>query len=155
MGRSTTREPTIPNEVSSEETNGENNNSVSCGPLTSAQRIIASSGFNEVSPDPFRREAKHFTEIHVLNRDSDGESAKDLAMELIENVRTLREKYPKLDIELPALEESPQYKQSPSNIEKAHTQISLQQTDQKSNLEKVRSCKFLPLVYQIASRLGS
>ena len=69
MGRSTTQEPTIPIEVPSEETNGENNNSESCGPLTSAQRISASSGFNEVSPDPFGREAKHFTEIRVLNRD--------------------------------------------------------------------------------------
>lgn len=105
MGRRTTQEPTIPIEVPSEETNGENNNSESRGPLTSAQRISASSGFNEVSPDPYGREAKHFTEIRVLNRDvrivlegvdkfsnligsvyySDGESAKDLAMELIEN----------------------------------------------------------------------
>nr|KAJ0209011.1 hypothetical protein LSAT_V11C400196720 [Lactuca sativa] len=56
-------------QVPSEETNGENNNSESRGPLTSAQRISASSGFNEVSPDPYGREAKHFTEIHVLNRD--------------------------------------------------------------------------------------
>nr|KAJ0212843.1 hypothetical protein LSAT_V11C400165490 [Lactuca sativa] len=69
MGRSTTQEPTIPIEVPSEETTGENNNSGSRGTLTSAQRISASSGFNEVSPDPYRREAKHFTEIHVLNKD--------------------------------------------------------------------------------------
>lgn len=104
MGRRTTQEPTIPIEVPTEEPNGDNN-SESRGPLTSAQRITASSGFNEVSPDAFGREAKHFTEIRVLNRDvrivlegvdkfsnligsvyySDGESAKDLAMELIEN----------------------------------------------------------------------
>ncbi|CAI9269234.1 unnamed protein product [Lactuca saligna] len=97
MGRSTTREPTIPIEVPSEETNGENNNSESRRPLTSTERILASSGFNEVSPGPYGREAKHFTEIRVQNRDgvdkfsnligslyySDGESAKDLAMELI------------------------------------------------------------------------
>nr|KAJ0216967.1 hypothetical protein LSAT_V11C300140960 [Lactuca sativa] len=69
MGRSTTQEPTIPIEVPSGKTNGENNNSDSRGPLRSAQRISASSSFNEVSPDPFGREAKHFTEIHVLNRD--------------------------------------------------------------------------------------
>nr|KAJ0205783.1 hypothetical protein LSAT_V11C500268440 [Lactuca sativa] len=105
MGRSTTQEPIIPIEVPSEDTNGENNNSESRGPLTSAQRISASSGFNEVSPDSYGREVKHFTEICVLNRDVrvvlegvdkfsnligyvyyfDGESAKDLAMELIEN----------------------------------------------------------------------
>ncbi|KAL4584654.1 hypothetical protein LXL04_009260 [Taraxacum kok-saghyz] len=105
MGRKTTQEPTVPVEVPSDETNGETNNSESRGPLTSAQRITASSGFNEVSPDAYGREAKHFTEIRVLNRDvrivlegvdkfsnligsvyySDGESAKDLAMELIEH----------------------------------------------------------------------
>ncbi|KAL7618083.1 hypothetical protein Lser_V15G03852 [Lactuca serriola] len=105
LWRSTTQEPTIPTEVPSEETNGENNNLESRGPLTSDQRISASLGFNEVSPDPYGREAKHFTEIRVLNRDvrivlegvdkfsnliasvyySDGESTKDLAMELIEN----------------------------------------------------------------------
>nr|KAJ0226708.1 hypothetical protein LSAT_V11C100035560 [Lactuca sativa] len=96
------RKPTIPIEVPSEETNGENNNSKSRGPLTSTQRILASSGFNEVSPGPYRREAKHFTKIRVQNRDvqivhegvdkfsnligsvyySDGESTKGLAMEL-------------------------------------------------------------------------
>ncbi|CAI9275688.1 unnamed protein product [Lactuca saligna] len=56
--------------------------------------------------------------------------------------------------QLPALEESPQHKQSPSILEKAHRQLCLQQTDQTSNLEKVQSCKFVPLVYQLASRQG-
>ncbi|XP_071709827.1 ribonuclease TUDOR 1-like [Rutidosis leptorrhynchoides] len=105
MGRRTTQEPTQPIEVPSDETNGETNGE-SRGQLTTAQRVLASSTtFNEVSPDAFGREAKHFTEIRVLNRDvrivlegvdkysnlicsvyySDGESAKDLAMELIEN----------------------------------------------------------------------
>nr|GEX15747.1 ribonuclease TUDOR 1-like [Tanacetum cinerariifolium] len=104
MGRRTTQEPALPIEVPSDEPNGDSN-AESRGPLTSAQRITASSGFTEVSPDAFGREAKHFTEIRVLNRDvrivlegvdkfsnligsvyySDGESAKDLAMELIEN----------------------------------------------------------------------
>ena len=69
MGRKTTQEPTVPIEVPSDDTNGETNNSESRGPLTSAQRITASSGFNEVSPDAYGREAKHFTEIRVLNRD--------------------------------------------------------------------------------------
>ncbi|XP_058195717.1 ribonuclease TUDOR 1-like [Rhododendron vialii] len=75
-------------------------------PLTSAQRLaVSSASSTEVPPDPFGREAKHFTEIRVLNRDvrivledvdkfnnlvgsvyyPDGESAKDLALELIEN----------------------------------------------------------------------
>nr|KAJ0210024.1 hypothetical protein LSAT_V11C400184580 [Lactuca sativa] len=95
LHRRTTQEPAIPIEVPSKETNGENNNSESCGPLILAQRISASSSFNEVSPDPYGREGKHFTEIRVLNRDfsnligsvyySDGESTKDLEMKLIEN----------------------------------------------------------------------
>lgn len=104
MGRRTTQEPTIATEVPSDEPNGETN-AESRGPLTSAQRVTASSAYNEVAADPYGREAKHFTEIRVLNRDvrivlegvdkfsnligsvyySDGESAKDLAMELIEN----------------------------------------------------------------------
>lgn len=104
MGRRTTQEPTIATEVPSDEPNGETNVE-SRGPLTSAQRVTASSAYNEVAADPYGREAKHFTEIRVLNRDvrivlegvdkfsnligsvyySDGESAKDLAMELIEN----------------------------------------------------------------------
>ncbi|PWA71963.1 TUDOR-SN protein 1 [Artemisia annua] len=104
MGRRTTQEPALPIEVPSDEPNGDSSTE-SRGPLTSAQRITASSSFTEVSPDAFGREAKHFTEIRVLNRDvrivlegvdkfsnligsvyySDGETAKDLAMELIEN----------------------------------------------------------------------
>ncbi|KAL8230450.1 hypothetical protein R6Q57_000228 [Mikania cordata] len=104
MGRKTTQEPIITNDVPSDEPN-EETNAESRGPLTSAQRIAASSVFNEVSPDAFGKEAKHFTEIRVLNRDvrivlegvdkfsnligsvyyADGESPKDLAMELIEN----------------------------------------------------------------------
>ncbi|KAI3761468.1 hypothetical protein L1987_51885 [Smallanthus sonchifolius] len=104
MGRRTTQEASIATEIPSDEPNGETNGE-SRGPLTSAQRITSSPAFNEVSPDAFGREAKHFTEIRVLNRDvrivlegvdkfsnligsvyySDGESAKDLAMELIEN----------------------------------------------------------------------
>ncbi|XP_071731814.1 ribonuclease TUDOR 2-like [Rutidosis leptorrhynchoides] len=105
MGRRMPQESTQPIEVPSVETNGETNGE-SRGPLTSAQRVLASSTtYTEVSPDAFAREAKHFTEIRVLNRDvrivlegndkfsnligsvyySDGESAKDLGMELIEN----------------------------------------------------------------------
>ncbi|PKA54817.1 hypothetical protein AXF42_Ash000652 [Apostasia shenzhenica] len=73
---------------------------------TSAQRLVASNASAaEVTPDPFGREAKHFTEFRALNRDvrivlegvdkfsnligsvyyPDGDSAKDLALELVQN----------------------------------------------------------------------
>ncbi|XP_076911502.1 ribonuclease TUDOR 2-like [Bidens hawaiensis] len=104
MGRKQTQDSIIASDVPSDEPNGDTNGD-SRSPLTSAQRIAASSAFNEVSPDAFGREAKHFTEIRVLNRDvrivlegvdkfsnligsvyyADGDSPKDLAMELIEN----------------------------------------------------------------------
>ncbi|KAI3512755.1 hypothetical protein L1887_20074 [Cichorium endivia] len=104
MGRRTMVEPATITEVPSEELNGDSNNEIR-GPLTSAQRVTVSSTYNEVAPDPYGREAKHFTEIRVLNRDvrivlegvdkfsnligsvyyPDGDSAKDLALELIEN----------------------------------------------------------------------
>ncbi|EXB79410.1 nuclease domain-containing protein 1 [Morus notabilis] len=74
-------------------------------PLTSAQRVAASTAASNEVGDPFSAEAKHFTEIRTLNRDvrivlegvdkfsnligsvyySDGETAKDLALELVEN----------------------------------------------------------------------
>uniref|UniRef100_R7W597 Nuclease domain-containing protein 1 n=1 Tax=Aegilops tauschii TaxID=37682 RepID=R7W597_AEGTA len=38
-------------------------------PLTTAQRLAASTASTEVPPDSFGREAKHFTETRVLNRD--------------------------------------------------------------------------------------
>ncbi|BBN01059.1 staphylococcal nuclease domain-containing protein 1 [Marchantia polymorpha subsp. ruderalis] len=75
-------------------------------PLTTAQKLAASnSAANsaEVPPDPFAKEAKHFAEVRVLNRDvrivlegvdkfnnligsvryEDGETAADLALELL------------------------------------------------------------------------
>ncbi|XP_010491343.1 PREDICTED: staphylococcal nuclease domain-containing protein 1 [Camelina sativa] len=78
------------------------------GPLTSAQRLAASaaaSSFEVSSADPFATEAKYFTEHRVLSRDvrivlegvdkfnnligsvhySDGETVKDLGLELVEN----------------------------------------------------------------------
>ena len=42
------------------------------GPLTTAQRLAASNSAAasaEVAPDPYAREAKHFTEVRVLHRD--------------------------------------------------------------------------------------
>ncbi|KAK7399303.1 hypothetical protein VNO78_10484 [Psophocarpus tetragonolobus] len=76
-------------------------------PLTSAQRLAASASAETAATaaDPFAPEAKFFTEMRVLNRDvrivlegvdkfnnligsvyyPDGDSAKDLALELVEN----------------------------------------------------------------------
>lgn len=132
MGRRAPVEPVAESEIPSDEVNGESSGETRA-PLTSAQRLAASSAtITEVAPDPFGREAKHFTEIRVLNRDvscilsvialfffflkvisqfsftlqvrivlegvdkfsnligsvyyPDGDSAKDLALELVENV---------------------------------------------------------------------
>ncbi|XP_052175599.1 ribonuclease TUDOR 1-like [Diospyros lotus] len=105
MGRRAAPETVVGTEMSSDEPTGEGSADPNV-PLTSAQRLAASSVSSvEVAPDPFGREAKHFTEIRVLNRDvrivlegvdkfsnligsvyyPDGESAKDLALELVEN----------------------------------------------------------------------
>ncbi|XAR50415.1 Micrococcal nuclease [Bertholletia excelsa] len=105
MGRRAATENFVGVEITSDEANGEASSEPQA-PLTSAQRLAASAASSvEVAPDPFGREAKHFTEIRVLNRDvrivlegvdkfsnligsvyyPDGESAKDLALELVEN----------------------------------------------------------------------
>ncbi|XP_059645186.1 ribonuclease TUDOR 1-like [Cornus florida] len=105
MGRRGATDIVVETDLPPDEPNGEASTEPRA-PLTSAQRLAASSPTSiEVSPDPFGREAKHFTEIRVLNRDvrivlegvdkfsnligsvyyPDGESAKDLALELIEN----------------------------------------------------------------------
>ncbi|KAL0425189.1 UNVERIFIED_CONTAM: Ribonuclease TUDOR 1 [Sesamum radiatum] len=106
-GRRAAPEPVVGSEVSSNEQNGDSA-AEARAPLTSAQRIAAanaSASMVEVPADPFGKEAKHFTEIRVLHRDvrivlegvdkfsnltgsvyySDGETAKDLALELVEN----------------------------------------------------------------------
>ncbi|XP_057475055.1 ribonuclease TUDOR 2-like [Actinidia eriantha] len=105
MGRRAASETVIVTEKTSGVTNGEASASPLV-PLTSAQRVAASSASSlEVSPDPFGREAKHFKEIRALSREvrvvlegidkfsnligsiyyPDDESAKDLALELVEN----------------------------------------------------------------------
>ncbi|PON97497.1 Nuclease domain-containing protein [Trema orientale] len=104
MGRRAAPEPVLDAEVISDETNGD----VSAeprAPLTSAQRVAASTASSIEAADPFAAEAKYFTEIRALNREvrivlegvdkfsnligsvyyPDGESAKDLALELVEN----------------------------------------------------------------------
>lgn len=68
MGRRSAPETVRP-EIISDDLNGESS-AEPHAPLTSAQRLSASAGSStEVSPDPFGREAKHFTEFRVLNRE--------------------------------------------------------------------------------------
>ncbi|KAL5665505.1 hypothetical protein ACJX0J_025613, partial [Zea mays] len=86
------------------DTNGEDSEGTPAQ-LTTAQRLVASAASAEIPPDRYGREAKHFTEARVLSRDvrivvegtdsfsniigsvyyPDGETAKDLALELVEN----------------------------------------------------------------------
>jgi staphylococcal nuclease domain-containing protein 1 len=49
-------------------TNGDDSGEIPA-PLTTAQRLAASAVSTEVPADRFGREAKHFTETRVLNRD--------------------------------------------------------------------------------------
>ncbi|XP_059291594.1 ribonuclease TUDOR 1 [Lycium ferocissimum] len=105
MGRRAPSETIINTSITSDEPNGESTTEPRATP-TSAQRLASSAAsVTEVAPDPYGREAKHFTETRVLNRDvrivlegvdkysnligsayyPDGESAKDLGLELIEN----------------------------------------------------------------------
>jgi staphylococcal nuclease domain-containing protein 1 len=103
MGRRTTNGSVV--ETVPDEPNGDVS-AESRGPLTTAQRLAASAASSvEVSSDPFATEAKYFTEHRVLSRDvrivlegvdkfnnligsvhySDGETVKDLGLELVEN----------------------------------------------------------------------
>ncbi|XP_071722497.1 ribonuclease TUDOR 1-like [Rutidosis leptorrhynchoides] len=103
MGRKTTTSDTaaVP-DAATDEPNGAVGTESKAG-LTSAQRIT--NQVTEVPPEPFGPEAKHFTEIRTLHREvrivlegtdkfknltgsvyyPDGESARDLALELMEN----------------------------------------------------------------------
>ncbi|KAJ6800938.1 ribonuclease TUDOR 2-like [Iris pallida] len=104
MGRRAVVEVVPEPEEITNETNGEASTEARSTPTT-AQRLAASAASSmEVSPDPFGREAKHFTEIRVMNRDvrivlegvdkfsnligsviyADGDTTKDLALELVE-----------------------------------------------------------------------
>ncbi|KAF5476474.1 hypothetical protein F2P56_003226 [Juglans regia] len=105
MGRRAVSESAGEADVNTEERNGDVL-AESRAPLTSAQRLAVSAASSaEVAPDPFGVEAKYFTELRVLNRDvrivlegvdkfsnligsvyyPDGDLAKDLALELVEN----------------------------------------------------------------------
>lgn len=69
MGRRPAPEKALEAEVSTNAPNGETA-SEPRAPLTSAQKLAASAATGvEIAPDPFGREAKHFTETHTLHRD--------------------------------------------------------------------------------------
>lgn len=69
MGKRPVIEAIPESELAADEADGEAS-AGNRGPLTSAQKLAASPAITtEISPDPFGREAKHFTEIRVLNRD--------------------------------------------------------------------------------------
>lgn len=105
MGRRAVHDPIPEPETTSLADENGNTSTKSRGPLTSAQRLAASpASSNEVTPELYAREGKHFTEIRVLHRDvrivlegvdkfsnligsvyyPDGDVAKDLAIELVE-----------------------------------------------------------------------
>lgn len=103
MGRKPATETVAQADPSSHEQNGETA-AEPRGQMTSAQKVAAVDS-TEVAPDPFGREAKHFTETRVLHRDvrivlegtdkfnnligsvyyNDGNEAKNLALELVTN----------------------------------------------------------------------
>ncbi|CAN0915950.1 Ribonuclease TUDOR 2 [Linum grandiflorum] len=103
MGRRPPVETIKESETKSKESNGDA--SAPQATLTTAQRFAGSAISAEVAPEPFAVEAKHFTELRVLNRDvrvvfeghdkfsnligsvyyPDGDTAKDLGLELVEN----------------------------------------------------------------------
>lgn len=56
-------------EVTADGTTNGDDSGEAPAPLTTAQRLAASTVSTEVPPDRFGREAKHFTETRVLNRD--------------------------------------------------------------------------------------
>lgn len=67
MGRRAAPDIVSQVDMTSDEQNGDV--SESRGPLTSAQRLAASTASTEVASDPFGMEAKYFTELRALNRD--------------------------------------------------------------------------------------
>lgn len=67
------RRPSVPTVIAETDAaaNGENGEDSEGTPaqLTTAQRLVASAASTEIPPDRNGREAKHFTETRVLNRD--------------------------------------------------------------------------------------
>ena len=75
MGRRSPMADILPSEEA-KASNGESKTGEAAGeaaaPLTTAQRLAASNSAAaqaEILPDPYAKEAKHFTEVRVLNRD--------------------------------------------------------------------------------------
>lgn len=69
MGRRAMSETIINTRVTSDEPNADSITEPRTT-QTSAQRLASSAAsVTEVAPDPYGREAKHFTETRVLNRD--------------------------------------------------------------------------------------
>lgn len=106
MGRRPAPEAIVHKETSADDANGVTATETQAATLS--QRVAAAgsaAAATEILPEPFGAEAKHFTEIRVLHRDvrivlegtdnknnlvgslyyPDGETAKDLAFELVEN----------------------------------------------------------------------
>ncbi|KAG0567867.1 hypothetical protein KC19_7G168000 [Ceratodon purpureus] len=109
MGRRSPMADILPSEEA-KASNGESKTGEAAGeaaaPMTTAQRLAASNSAAaqaEILPDPYAKEAKHFTEVRVLNRDvrivlegadkfnnligsvhyPDGDSLLDLSLELV------------------------------------------------------------------------
>ncbi|TYI74813.1 hypothetical protein E1A91_D07G230500v1 [Gossypium mustelinum] len=106
MGRRAVAETVVETDLTSDDQNGDASTKPWAA-LTSVQKLFASApAAAEVSYDPFRIEAKHFTEVRYLNRDVrivlEGvdkfsnligsvyyhkcETGKDLVLELVENI---------------------------------------------------------------------
>ncbi|KAK9678042.1 hypothetical protein RND81_11G184300 [Saponaria officinalis] len=68
MGRRAAPEIITDTEVSTERANGESKTELRAQP-TSAQKVASGSTTIEVAPEPFGKEAKHFTEMRTLHRD--------------------------------------------------------------------------------------
>lgn len=107
MGRRAVAPESQPSAVNGEQESVDAGNASgpSGGAMTTAQRLAASTASVEVPPEPYAREAKHFTEIRVLHRDvriivegadkfgnligsvhyPKGDVAVDLALELLQN----------------------------------------------------------------------
>nr|CAL38976.1 TUDOR protein with multiple SNc domains [Picea abies] len=159
-------ETPAPTEIVSDETDGEVESSSS---LTTAQRLAASTAVaNEVLPDPYAKEAKHFTEIRVLNRDvrivlegvdkfsnligsvyyPDGDVAKDLALELVENGLA---KYVEWSASMMEEDAKRRLKNAELQAKKDHLRIWINYVPPPSNSKAIRDDKFTGKVVEVVS----
>lgn len=84
MGRRSHVADSLPSEEA-KSSNGESKTGEAAGepaaPMTTAQRLAASNSaaaHAEILPDPYAKEAKHFTEVRVLNRDVRARATKEI-----------------------------------------------------------------------------